>query len=400
MVEIKVTRRLTVPDKMRISRYLRVPELGARILFFSGGSSLKKLSRSITDYTHNSIHLITPFDSGGSSATIRRAFNMLAVGDLRNRLNALADQSIQGNPEVYKLFAYRFPKEAENTGLFASLQNFAAGEDKLIAKVPNPMQRIIRNHLHSFIEKIPKAFDLRGANIGNIILASGYLNNRRHIEPVIYMFSKMVEARGIVRPVTGLSYHLAAFMDDGTCIAGQHRITNLNVNTPLNKIRKIKKLYLTKDLDTSNPVDVTIKPRIKDLIKSAELICYPFGSFYTSLIANFLPKGVGQAISDNNSPKVFIPNPVQDPEQAGMGMDEIINTLIEYLQNSSDKKLCVESLLNIVIIDRKNAIYSKALNLKKIIGRGIQVIDTELISEKSRPYIDDKILTEILLSLV
>jgi 2-phospho-L-lactate transferase/gluconeogenesis factor (CofD/UPF0052 family) len=47
---------------------------------------------------------------------------------------------------------------------------------------------------------------------------------------------------------------------------------------------------------------------MNDLIREAELICYPMGSFYSSLIANLLPKGVGKAVSRNPCPKVFIPN--------------------------------------------------------------------------------------------
>lgn len=400
-MEIKITRSLKVPDRVRIARYRRVPELGPRILFFSGGSSLKNLSRTLTGFTHNSVHLITPFDSGGSSAAIRRAFNMLAVGDLRNRLNALADQSVHGNPEVYDLFAYRFPKVSDKNALSAALQRFAAGKDSLVSRIPNPMQRIIRNHLHAFIEKMPEGFDLKGANIGNLILASGYINNRRHIEPVIYMFSKMVEARGIVRPITGLSFHLAAELNDGTRVAGQHRITGTNNNRLLATRAGIRKLYLTKELDSSEPVTIAIKPRIRELIKNAELICYPFGSFYTSLIANFLPRGVGRAVRDNNCPKVFIPNPVPDPEQSGMSLNSSINTLIDYLQHSSEeKKADPETLLNIVIIDKKNGRYPKPFTLKKTMSRCIQVIDTVLISEKSKPFIDDEILAEILLSLV
>jgi 2-phospho-L-lactate transferase/gluconeogenesis factor (CofD/UPF0052 family) len=61
--------------------------------------------------------MITPFDSGGSSAEIRKAFKMLAVGDLRNRLMALADQSVKGNPEIFLLFSYRFDANATQAEL-------------------------------------------------------------------------------------------------------------------------------------------------------------------------------------------------------------------------------------------------------------------------------------------
>ena len=64
-------------------------------------------------YTHNSTHLITPFDSGGSSASLREAFGMLSVGDLRNRLLALADD---GSPEAAAAptcFGHRFDAAGE-----------------------------------------------------------------------------------------------------------------------------------------------------------------------------------------------------------------------------------------------------------------------------------------------
>ena len=76
-------------------------EAGPAILFFSGGTALRGLSRHLLRHTRNSIHLSTPFDSGGSSASIRKAFHMPAVGDLRNRLVALADPAISGRPEIF-----------------------------------------------------------------------------------------------------------------------------------------------------------------------------------------------------------------------------------------------------------------------------------------------------------
>ena len=73
---LTITRTVQLPDKIRLARFARAPELGPKVLFFSGGSALNPLSRRLINYTHNSIHLITPFDSGGSSAVLRKAFGM------------------------------------------------------------------------------------------------------------------------------------------------------------------------------------------------------------------------------------------------------------------------------------------------------------------------------------
>ena len=87
-----------------------IPALGPRLVFFTGGTALRDLSRQLTSYTHNSVHLITPFDSGGSSAALRRAFAMPAVGDIRNRLLALADSDLVPR-SVLDFCARRLPGE-------------------------------------------------------------------------------------------------------------------------------------------------------------------------------------------------------------------------------------------------------------------------------------------------
>ncbi len=151
-MRIRIEREVRVPDPIKLERYRRTPDLGPRILFFSGGTALKKTSTELTQYTHNTIHIITPFDSGGSSAVIRNKFNMLAVGDIRNRLMALADQSVLGNPEIYKLFAYRLPKDADDSELLEEFEQLMSAEHPLVRDIPAPMRKIIRNHFIHFAE--------------------------------------------------------------------------------------------------------------------------------------------------------------------------------------------------------------------------------------------------------
>ena len=74
------------------------PDEGSRILFFSGGTALAPVAAELSRHTRNAVHVITTFDSGGSSAELRRVFDMPAVGDIRARIMALADRSLEGNP--------------------------------------------------------------------------------------------------------------------------------------------------------------------------------------------------------------------------------------------------------------------------------------------------------------
>jgi len=393
---LRITRSVQLPDRVRLSRYLRVPELGPRILFFSGGTALNATSRVIKRYTHNSIHLVTPFDSGGSSAKLRQAFSMPSIGDLRSRLIALADENITGLPEVYQLFTYRFPDDQPASELLALLDLMIRGKEPLVAAISNPMRRLIRTQLGYFRESMPDDFDLRGASTGNLILAGGYLNNHKHLDPIIFLFSKLVNVLGTVRAVVNDDLHLAAELEDGSCVTSQHRLTGKEV-APLQS--PVSRLFLSRRADKPLAAKAEIRKKNRRLIQQAELICYPPGSFYTSLVANLLPTGVGSAITGADCPKVFIPNLGQDPEQIGMTLDSSVLTLLDYLR-ADNKDTCPNGkLLNFVLIDSKRGKYPSSLSAPLMQELGIRVIDTRLISKQSEPYYDAELLASTLLSL-
>ncbi|GAB6097034.1 GAK system CofD-like protein [Desulfatiferula olefinivorans] len=387
---------VTLPDPIRIARCRKSPELGPKILFFSGGSALKDVSRVLIEYTHHSIHIITPFDSGGSSALLREAFGMPAIGDVRNRLMSLADRSLMGNPQIFALFAHRFPKKANGADLRVELESMVSGRHPLVAGIPDPMRKIIRNHLHLFTAAMPGDFNLQTASIGNLILAAGYLNNQRHIDPVIFIFSKLVHVCGTVRPVVAKSRHLGVALENGDVILGQHRFTGKETQ-PLQS--KIKRLFLNSGLDEVNPQPVFIRKKVAALIAEAELICYPMGSFYSSLIANFLPGGVGRSISKNPCPKVFIPNPVEDPELFETSLMDQIITLIDVLRRDDPARIGISDILNYVIVDTSRGRYPGELDHDRLSAWGIGVIDVPLIT-RDDGLIDAHRLVPILLSLV
>ncbi len=394
-MEIKLTRTIPVPDPVKTARFAKSPDLGPRILFFSGGTALRKLSRHIIRYTHNSIHVITPFDSGGSSAHLRRAFNMPAIGDIRNRIMALADNSLRGNPAVVALFTHRLPRNKARETLLAELENMAQGRHRLVARVPDPMRKIIRNHLQDFLRLMPEDFELKGASIGNLVLSAGYLANRRLLDPVIYIFSRLVRARGEVRPVINKHLNLVAELEDGTVIPSQHLLTGKECDPIPGKVKDVWISGLDDPQDRQQP---PIRNKMKELIGEAELICYPMGSFYSSLIANLLPKGVGRSVAANPCPKVFVPNTDRDPEARGTSVGEQAERIVRYA-GQDDPHITPSELLNFVVVDRKNGRYPEGLDLTRVEALGCRIIDTPLITKKSAPYIDETLLAPVLLSL-
>ena len=372
-----------MPDPLRVGRYRNTPALGPRVLFFSGGSALNSLSQVLKSYTHNSIHMVTPFDSGGSSAVLRKAFEMPSIGDLRSRLMALADETITGHPNVYELFTHRFTKEAGNPELLTRLDAMCAGKDPLVRAVSNPMRRLIRTQLGYFRDAMPASFDLRGASIGNLILAGGYLNNHQHLDPIIFLFSKLVGVRGTVRAVVNDNLHLGADLEDGSRVIGQHRLTGKE-QAPLTS--PVEQLFLSSDAEKFVAASAQLRKKNRNLIKSAELICYPPGSFYTSLIANLLPSGVCKAIAANDCPKIYVPNLGHDPEQTGMTMDSSIQTLLRYLRQGAGEDHEAARFLNFVMLDSRQGSYPSRASAGLLDELGIQLIETKLVSKNSAPY--------------
>ncbi len=379
-----------------INEHQIAPDRGPRLLFFSGGTALTGLSKALKHYTHNSIHLVTPFDSGGSSATLRKAFAMPAIGDLRSRLLTLADETMPGYSEINRLFATRLPKGAKSAELESELNSLVTGKSPLLAKIGTPTRRLLCEQLACFRQAMPDDFGLQGASIGNLILTGSYLNNQRQLEPTIHFFSELLGVQGTVKLISTTDLHLGAELADGRQLLGEHKLTGKDhppITTP------IRRLFLSKSQECGNPASACIDSLAAELIQGAELICYPPGSFYSSLLANLLPQGVSTEIARNPCPKVYIPNLGHDPEQIGMTLDDCLLTLIKQLHAGCDEQTPIGKLLNIVIVDSKRGEYPSTMTQSLLDELGIQLIDTTAISAASQPYFDNIRMAEVLLQL-
>lgn len=360
------------------------PQHGPRILFFSGGTALRQVAQELTAWTYNSVHLITPFDSGGSSAVLRTAFGMPAVGDIRARIMALADKGLHGNEEIHTLFAYRLPLDGKKSALHHEMQSLAQGIHPLLWQIPLPMKGIIQGHLRSFFQAMPESFPLAGASIGNLILAAGYMSHNRRLNPVIALYSRMVHARGVVRPIVETPAHLAVRLASGEVIAGQHRFSGKEAQGVRSPIEAI---WLTRDIATAEPCRVPLHQRTAGRIVSADLICYPIGSFYSSVAANLLPTGVGRAIAANPCPKVFIPNLGVDPELFGHTVRQQVERLLELLRADAPDAAPV-ALLDTLLVDAERGQYPGGIPFDWLARQGIAVRTAPLVTDNLAPLAD------------
>ena len=165
-------------------RYL---ERGPKIVVIGGGHGLSHLIFGLKEYTANITAIVTVADSGGSSGRLREEFNIVAPGDIRNCLVALADApALMG-----ELFQFRFSQDSE----------------------------------------------LKGHNFGNLFLTAMVQLTDGDFERAVKETSKVLAIRGKVIPSTVSNVHLVAEYEDGTKTEGEAQIPNPDL--------KIQKLFLT-----------------------------------------------------------------------------------------------------------------------------------------------------------
>jgi 2-phospho-L-lactate transferase/gluconeogenesis factor (CofD/UPF0052 family) len=123
------------------------------------------------------------------------------------------------------------------------------------------------------------------------------------------------------------------------------------------------------------------------------------GSFYSSVVANLLPGGVGRAIVNASSPRVYIPNTGLDPEQVGMSVADSVEELLRYVRADAGADVPVGRIVNVVLLDRNPRHYGMAVDVDRLTRLGVQVVSLELVAEGSGPHAHPLRLTEALLSL-
>jgi uncharacterized cofD-like protein len=85
---------------------------GPKIVAVGGGTGLAMLLSGLKEYSSNITAVVTVADDGGSSGRLRKQFDILPPGDIRNCLVALADASTM----MRDLFQFRFEEGSELAG--------------------------------------------------------------------------------------------------------------------------------------------------------------------------------------------------------------------------------------------------------------------------------------------
>ncbi len=162
-----------------------MPDRPLRVVAIGGGTGLSTLLRGLRSHVtacapcepgliSDLAAVVTVTDDGGSSGRLRKGFNMLPPGDLRNCMVALSEEEDM----LAKLFGHRFRK----------------GDS------------------------------LQGHNFGNLFVAA-LTEITGDFGQAIQLASKILATRGRIFPVTTANASLVARMDDGSLVRGETKIT-------------------------------------------------------------------------------------------------------------------------------------------------------------------------------
>ncbi len=351
-------------------------------VFFSGGTALRGLSQYFAKIKFPTVHLVTTFDSGGSSAALRKAFSIPAVGDLRNRLLALADPE-KTSPAVIAFCNSRLPKDVSldrARQLLDGILDHPLLNDK---SMPQEFRHIIRLYLSYFLQKVPKDFDARNASLGNLLLTSYWLKNNGDLEAALSFFTSLFHICGVIEPIVNSSLHLGARLKNGEIIVGQHLFAHLP-----SPVRYIFLTVYRPDTRFNAEESICRPPateRSKEYLRQAELICYPMGSFYSSILVNLLPEGVGKSIASSRASKIFIPNSGADPESGEISLAEQTFHILEKLREDAPGAQ-TSDLLNYVLLDLENGNYPARIraSISSLTDMGIKILNRPLV-QKNNP---------------
>ncbi len=239
-----------------------------KVVVIGGGTGSFMVLSALRNYPVHLTSIVSMADNGGSTGRLRDQYGVLPPGDVRRALVALSDA-----PQTLRdLFNYRF-----------------------------------------------SSGDLKEHNFGNIFLSTLEKMTGSFAE-ALRVVSQILNIKGSVIPVTLKDITLYAQLANGVVVKGETNIDKPKHNPEL----PIKKVWLSPQ--------ARINPKAKQAILTADLIVIGPGDLFTSIIPNFLVRGITTAIKKSRAKKVYVCNLMTKfGETHGFKACDFLNTIEDYL---------------------------------------------------------------------
>ncbi len=325
-----------IVDILYQRRYL---ERGPKIVAIGGGHGLSHLLLGLKEYTANLTAIVTVADSGGSSGRLREEFNIVAPGDIRNCLVALADApALMG-----QLFQYRFE---EGGGL-------------------------------------------KGHNFGNLFLTAMVQLTNGDFQKAVEESSKVLAIRGKVIPSTVRNVHLVAEYVDGSRTEGEAKIPKKNV--------AIKHLTLTPADSQPTPEALTAIADADIIVMGPGSV---YTSIIPNLVINGMPDAIAKSSAYKIYVCNVMTQP---GETDNFSACDHVRAIIDHaVPKILDACIINDAVVPEEVLKRYRTedSYPVAPDVENIRGMGYRVVATDLLSVKDYVRHDSKKLTEALITLI
>ncbi len=285
------------------------------VVVLGGGTGMSTLLKGLKQFPIDITAIVSVCDDGKSTGRLRKEFDIIAVGDLRRVLISLAETE----PLVEQVLNYRF----ETTS------------------------------------------DLNGHTVGNLLLTA-MSNITGNVSAGMESFSKLLNLKGRVLPLTEDKVTLIGLMEDGSKVIGEHNITESNLK--IESITYEKEAVATKE--------------VIHAIESSSLIILSMGSLYTSILPNLICKGIVEAMEKSNAKIMYICNMMTQPgETDHYKVSDHVKVLNQYL---GKRKVDVVLANNQKIDDHIKKRYETLEQKDQVIldNKELQKMDLEVIQNQ------------------
>ena len=242
---------------------------GPRIVAIGGGTGLSTMLRGLKRHTNNLTAIVTVADDGGGSGVLRQELGMLAPGDIRNCLEALANVE----PLMGELLHYRFTEGS-----------------------------------------------LKGQSFGNLFLAALNGVSGGSFDVAVSRMSQVLAITGRVLPVTTCNVQLEAEFENGTRVLGESKIFYCKKREDC-RIRQVRLI----------PEHPKALAEALTALHRADMIVLGPGSLYTSIIPNLLVDGIVETIQASKALKIYVANVMtQEGETEGYTVSDHIAAIFHH----------------------------------------------------------------------
>lgn len=337
---------LLAPDQKEVSKQLLSKmELsrGPKVVAIGGGHGLSMLLRGLKNKTSNITAIVTVADDGGSSGRLREEMGIIAPGDLRNCLVALADKETV----LEEIFQYRFGGEGE----------------------------------------------LAGHSLGNLFLAA-LIKQFGSVQNALEAASKVLNIRGQVMPATSQTVRLKARMSDGEIVEGESEISAY----PEKKGRDIRIVHMS----TIPKAPMAVGDALKAL-RDADLITLGPGSLYTSVLPNLLVPEILQTIRESGAPVIYICNVMTQPgETSGYTVGDHLKALVDHIGGGVVDFVLANTgtpAADVLKKYEKAHAYPVSIDRKKVESLGASLVEADLLGPAREAVQDTNVLAEELMQI-